>query len=121
MKEKLIELLKEIAHKVNDDDCRDCDGDCVQCAYENIADYLLENGVICPPCKVGDTVWFNTFKKNATVCVGIQPHKVERIDILLVCDTKQLIETKIYDWEIGERVFLTKEEAQKALEERKNK
>ena len=25
--------------------------------FEGAADYLLENGVIVPPCKVGDTVW----------------------------------------------------------------
>lgn len=70
------------------------------------------------PCKVGDTVWFNTWKQNATVCVGIQPHTVDRIDILLVCDSKNLIETKIYEWEIGKSVFLTEEEAEKALKER---
>lgn len=67
------------------------------------------------PCKKGGHVWFNTFKKNATVCVGVQPHTVDRIDIVLVCDTKNLIETKIYDWEIGKTVFLTKKEAKQKL------
>ena len=104
MRDRLIELLINWGNEENDG-----------VKAESISDYLIENGVIVPPAKVGDTVWFNTFKKNATVCVGIQPHKVDRIDILLVCDTKQLIETKIYDWEIGERVFLTKKEAKKHL------
>lgn len=85
---------------------------------EVVADYLLDNGVVVPPCKVGDTVWFETFKKNATVCVGIQPHTVERIDVTLVCDTASLIETKIPDWMIGKRIFLTRSEAEKALAER---
>jgi hypothetical protein len=62
---------------------------------------------------VGDKVWFNTFKKNATVCVGIQPHTVDRIDVICVCDTKNLVETNIRDWEFGKTVFLTKEEAEK--------
>ena len=69
------------------------------------------------PCKVGDDVWFNTFKKNATVCIGIQPHKVDRIDVCLVCGEKELIETKIPIWRIGKTVFLTKEEAERKLEE----
>lgn len=85
---------------------------------QTVADHLLANGVIVPPCEVGDTVWFETFKKNATVCVGIQPHTVERIDVTLVCDTASLVETKIPDWMIGNRVFLTREDAEKALAER---
>lgn len=85
---------------------------------ERLADYLLSNGVIVPPCKVGDTVWFNTYEKNATVCVGIKPHTVDCIYVVLVCGEKKLIPTNIYDWEIGKTVFLTKEEAEKALKER---
>jgi hypothetical protein len=71
------------------------------------------------PCKVGDDVWFNTFKKNATVCVGIQPHKVDRIDVVFVCDEKQFIETRIPIWQIGKTVFLTKTEAEEKLNEQK--
>jgi hypothetical protein len=107
MRDRLIEILsKPIYPKVGVD------------LAEVVADYLLDNGVMVPPCKVGDTVWFNTFKKNATVCVGVQPHKIDRIDISFVCDTKNLIETHIHDWEIGKTVFLTREEAEKALAER---
>ena len=72
------------------------------------------------PCAVGDTVWFDTYKKSGTVCLGIQPHKVDRIDVVVVTDTKSLIETQTYSWEIGKTVFLTKEEAEKALEGMKN-
>lgn len=121
-RERLIELVDKA------EDICDSTLDCDSCKYVLsgscktilIADYLLANGVIVPPCKVGDTVWFNTFKKNATVCVGIQPHTVDRIDVTYVCDTKNLIETKIASWEIGKGVFLTKEEAEKALRERNN-
>lgn len=87
----------------------------------DIADYLLANGVIVPLCKVGDTVWFETYKKNATVCVGVQPHKVDRIDVICVCDTKNLVETNIREWEFGQSVFLTKENAKQALKEREGK
>ena len=114
-RERLIELLKGAETKVTERLS-------APLALEEwlgiYADHLLANGVIVPPCKVGDTVWFNTFKKNATVCVGIQPHIVDRIDVNCVCDTKNLIETSIPCWTFGKTVFLTKEEAEKALAER---
>ena len=101
MRDRLIELLSVTNLSIEDACC--------------CADYLLANGVIVPPCKVGDTVWFDTYKKNATVCIGIQPHMIDRVDISFVCDTKNLIETKIPDWSIGKTAFLTKEEAEAAL------
>ena len=85
---------------------------------EHLADHLLANGVIVPTCKVGDTVWFDTYKKSGTVSLGIQPHKVDRIDVMCVVGEKELIETKLHDWYFGESVFLTKEEAEQALKER---
>jgi hypothetical protein len=70
------------------------------------------------PCEVGQTVWFETWKKNGTECIGIQPHKIDRIDIDFVCDAKNFIETKIPNYMIGKTVFLSREEAEKALAER---
>ena len=87
---------------------------------EYVADHLLANGVIVPPCKVGDTVWFDTYKKNGTVSLGIQPHKVDRIDVICVVGEKELIETKLHDWYFGESVFFTKEEAEEKLKELKD-
>ena len=31
--------------------------------------------VVILPCKVGDTVWFKTYKNNARDCIGVQPHE----------------------------------------------
>ena len=42
-------------------------GDC-----ERLADHLIANGVIVPPCKVGDTVWVDDFMW------GLIPCKVDR-------------------------------------------
>lgn len=67
------------------------------------------------PCKVGDMIWFDTYKRGNSI--GIQPHKVDRIDVVLVCGEKELIETKIPIWRIGKTVFLTKEEAERKLKE----
>lgn len=68
-----------------------------------IADYLLANGVIVPPCKVGDTVY--------------QVDNAGRI-------YESKIKTVIYDTDgiafdekaIGKSIYLTREEAEKALE-----
>ena len=45
-RERLIELLLEWGNKENDG-----------VRAKSIADYLLANGVIVPPCKVGDKIY----------------------------------------------------------------
>ena len=47
MRDRLIELLKESSQYIKEQDS----------LIEIIADYLLENGVIVPPCKVGDKMY----------------------------------------------------------------
>ena len=61
MKERLVELLKEAPLCYRRFDLQYSDG-----TIEKIADYLLENGVIVPPCKVGDKVYFNHAELNET-------------------------------------------------------
>lgn len=70
-----------------------------------------EGRLLVLPCKVGDTVWFNTYKNNATECVGIQPHEVKRVNVCFLTDGAE-----IPQWEIGKTVFPTREDAEKALE-----
>lgn len=97
----------------------DIHANCYGEAINRLAEYedMEEQGLLIKlPCKVGDTVWFKTYKKSATICEGIQPHTVDRIDVELITDIKSLVPTKIYSWEIGKKVFLTLEEAEKALE-----
>lgn len=91
---------------------------------ETMADYLLENGVIVPPCKVGDTVYefFNVrgfydiielVVENITV--GINPQKCK-----LYCKLKQGESRELfYSDSFGKTLFFTKEEAEKELEEMK--
>ena len=107
MRERLIEILKKTFGEQYEKRRL--------ITLQHTADYLLANGVIVPPCKAGDTVWFDTWEKNGTINIGIQPHQVDQIDVVLVCGAKKLVPTKIYDWKIGKTVFLTKEEAEKAL------
>ena len=70
-----------------------------------LADYLLEHGVIVPPCKVGDTVY------------SIEMHIVDKWVKYKVCE----IPFSLTLWEHGWKdIFLTREEAERALKEREN-
>lgn len=69
-----------------------------------LADYLLEHGVIVLPCKAGDTLYCES---------AIKGH----ITYLKAPDLEWIFENrKIF----GKEIFLTREEAEQALKERKN-
>ncbi len=80
---------------------------------EHLADHLLINGMIVPPCKVGDTVYringsrIEKFKVARFVIssYGIRAEDLYGVQVALIDD-------------FGKTVFLTKEEAEKALAER---
>ena len=97
---------------------------------EGFADYLLEHGVIVPQCKVGDTVYIiNRANKPQEMIFDL-------IDLRCTCvnDTDCMCGSLCNDIEhnacqhrfkndfsdIGKTVFLTREEAEKALKEQKN-
>ena len=97
---------------------------------EQIADFLLENGVIVPPCKIGDTIYKSIFLKDRTgfyvehqvvgFHVGELPklrgHKREQYFIVWHKETNAISHLNFE--QIGKTVFFTKEEAEKALKER---
>lgn len=88
-----------------------------------LADYLIEHGVIVLPCKVGDTVYCPwAYDENKEIAFT----EVESIKIYVNGRPLAFVE----DWEIdmpmptafypenfGKTVFLTREEAEKALKE----
>lgn len=83
------------------------------------ADHLLANGVIVPPCKVGDTVYFDTYLRGDSV--GVRPHKVIEVKCVIITEpSKGGIGAEISDWDFGKTVFFTREEAEKALKEREH-
>ncbi|MBQ7976574.1 MAG: hypothetical protein IJ300_12890 [Clostridia bacterium] len=49
MRDRLIELIEYADANIP--------GFCIEGDFHVLADYLLANGVIVPPCKVGDRVW----------------------------------------------------------------
>lgn len=107
-REKLVELIK----KAEDARFERLMADIDYISFEeNIADHLLENGVILPPCKVGDIVYY--------VYMGqIHPHKIKEIQINKF--GKFVVSSMVFQFkEFGKTVFLAKEEAEKALAEKR--
>lgn len=108
MKDELIELLADVG----------------LCHYETIAENILANGWIRLPCKVGDTVYYIEGAYYNSKRQTIRPIKVTEIS--WKCDRSgrdlgfALIAnaTRYKFSSIGKTVFLTKEEAEKALAER---
>ena len=94
---------------------------------EKIAERLIDEGVICPPCKVGDTVYRLHFN---TICnVGYEFLHNSGCQSPLACydcpqgrdtstvkeDTFRLIDLN----QLDKTVFLSREEAEAALAERR--
>lgn len=126
MRDRLIEMIQD---SVNG---------CARNWAEIIADYLLKNGVIVPPCKVGDKVYYlatecdncaeqedycyrgckkpkGYTKVNKTV---IEQFRIRGDQFDSMTDTKALASTYSHDFyfrDIGKTVFLTREEAERAL------
>ena len=83
---------------------------------EYMADYLIANGVIVSPCKVGDKVYRISTRRGARIKY-IEETTVCRIAIdndgvWIFCKSNPISKTVF-----GKTVFLTKEEAEQALKE----
>lgn len=128
MRERLIELLNYIPCKaescaaVDGGRCGDLDN-LNRCQIEAIAEYLLANGVILPPCKVGDAVYI-VDRTSDSVVNGIITHfeynlyTTPKEWITVVSNELWYGKTKIrnrIDLLIGETVFFTREDAERAL------
>jgi hypothetical protein len=117
MRDRLIELIKD-AEKAFPKDKPVLD------IEEFVADHLLANGVIVPPVPLGSRHKVYIPIKGTTV---VRETKVYGIGIDedgdMVINPKEYPEEviSIYGCNIGKTVFLTKELAEKALEEREGK
>lgn len=103
-REKLIELLENWGNKENDG-----------VRAESIADYLLENGVIVPPVKVGGIVWviYNKCVTPANVMAVYIDKSGGMFDLKILTEGLKSTINKDYTFDM---VYLTKEQAEKALE-----
>lgn len=100
-REKLIEILEngmyEGLSKIKSGENKVCDF---------LADYLLANGVIVPPVKVGDKVY--TYLSELRLFI-------EEHEVLEVSTQRIWIDSNWYDYDdIGKTVFLSREEAETA-------
>lgn len=126
-RERLIEIIGKPINILDSDDL-----------YGAIADHLLKNGVIVPPCKVGDTVYcieHNTIRECFVKMVKSLTY--DEIGTKYFVEAECEIESPFYSdgrkikhglsavWEIEwgswYRAFRTREEAEKALTERQGK
>ena len=85
-----------------------------------LADYLLEHGVIVPPCKAGDTVYYIEMCRIAEDWgkLYISWGEVKQLSFNKHGKWLVLIDNALFDWrEIGTVAFLTREEAERALKE----
>lgn len=111
MRERLIEIINSIdVMKMPTDNFR-----------EHLADHLIQNGVIAPPCKVGDKVYSIVLGKISELTVlSISMLKSSCVNSFQFhCRNYRdaIISYSLNDFE--ECVFLTCEEAEKALERNK--
>ena len=118
-RERLIDML---AHIGNMRIMRHGLGEC--------ADYMLANGVIAPPCKVGDTVYSYSADFGVvlpylvvTFQIGFMGKTQNYISYEANChdpETDDLLDGLDFDiGDIDKTVFLTREDAEKALEDMK--
>ena len=97
MRDRLIEIIEK-SYMVGGYDIFD------------LADHLIANGVILPPCKVGDKLYITTSISKEiveSVVLGVWMAE-DNISILT-------IHGSIHNNSLGKTVFLTKEEAEAAL------
>lgn len=147
MRDRLVELLKQAnqicAKKFREETkavlkqkgCFNSRTDRAENFNEITADYLIANGVIVPPCKVGDTVYVDSdtwgydylyfeskfiYSKYFLVGEIVSVVRTKK-QLLMKIRVSNSIHTRYKHRRytvnaIGKTVFITKEEAEKALE-----
>ena len=120
-RERLVELLMQgdiAASKQGVFNCCMCKREA-----EILADYLLSNGVIVPPVQVGATVYCTDSYRHLIKpleIIGFEVDYTKRI-CKYYCSGGDYTPAWFNPAEIGKTVFLTREEAEKALKEREQK
>lgn len=93
MRDRLIELINQrIENKT--------------WTVSDVADYLLENGVIVPPCKVGSKIYILVTKRSK---VNLPPFTFIKVSRLTFLNLERVLQ------DFGKTVFLTREEAEAKL------
>lgn len=80
---------------------------------QTIADHLLANGVIVLPCKVGDVIYYLDRYSNSIQTDTVKFFTVTKNGCKPILERHNKKFWEMYEW--GKTVFLSKEEAEKAL------
>ena len=120
-RERLLKMIDEGFSKTPCYIGEDCNGkECIYCGQEALADYLLANGVIVPPVKVGDVVWLIVTGKPLKFAVTYVYFVKDEFTELMHIEAEKENEADFVfvPTDIGKTVFLSREEAEAALRER---
>ena len=90
---------------------------------EFVTDYLIANGAILPPVKVGDCIWFiiNNNGNNRLAFGKVEHITISNNNSLVAFvfeygDLDEIVnEWSVPLWDFGKTVFLTEQEAREAL------
>lgn len=134
MRDRLVELINEAKDKYPTIPSVNC---CKPTFTHYLADYLIKNGAIVPPCKVWDTVY--SPRENSILeqnVISIEIEKDSHVRVYFTCDYlcdgcphEQTYQNQAGDGgcfgecgeslfafeDFGKTVFLTREEAEQAL------
>lgn len=123
MRERLINLIDRADEECkHTKDCKICSGygKGSRCMNYHIADYLLANGVVVMPCKVGGKVYIisrNKVKECVVSYIGfsaVASYSSINFVEYYADGTFYRTHSASFD-EIGKTVFLTREDAERAL------
>ena len=109
MRDRLIELIKQAKKQTKNANC-DIERNMI------FADYLLANGVIVPPVMAGQKLYLSRSLMNDVIegeVTGLKTTEFSRYTVVFLIDDNRYIEIPFGAY--GKTVFLTKEEAEKAL------
>ena len=116
VREKLVELLKEAPYNIFDNKLK---GMLFDSCLGMIANHLINNGVTVLPVQVGDRLYEVTGRKT----ISVYKVKAIRVELFGLFIEWEIVEGFVWQslsginaGEIGKTVFLSREEAEKALE-----
>ena len=111
MRERLIELLKDNCSCVNED-CEKC-GCSNKCFVHREADYLLENGVIVPPFKLGQKVWYTSRPRRKQNIFSVKVIYITHTDVGFIVSVENK-EGHRFEMD-AEDLYSSREEAEQSL------
>ena len=95
------EMRDRLVNLINQDNCPSpfmCSNECKyahlkNCCGDRLADHLIENGVIVPPCKVGETLYLIQidYESNYFMTTIVVSSKITMLSILRAYEEKTIV------------------------------